>query len=102
MSDWFVQRVLQAHAKVKHHKEYTKESFSAYTAVVANANIEGGIKAKLKVFDSLQKNLYDVLEDNLKKTVFSKFYTVPDNSKKTKLKKAQTDRDLLNKVGSLG
>jgi hypothetical protein len=86
--------VIQEFFKVEAFKELTKLNFQSFSLLVANSHLEGGIEAKLKIFETLQKNLYDVISGNAAKKYFAAYYTVDKPLEKSE----NHDLGLLRKV----
>lgn len=83
--------------KIESYKELSKLSFESFGLLVANSHLEGGVQAKLKIFESLQKNLYDVIGGNAAKKYFSAFFET-EKEDEDRVNGPVSDLQVLHKV----
>ena len=87
--------VWSAFFRVKDFQELSKHNFGLFGNLVANSQLKGGVEAKLKIFESLQQNLYDIISENPAKILYSAFFDIPEISSDKEDTGPTTDLGLL-------
>lgn len=91
-------RIWDEFYRIEVYREMARSNFALFGNLIANTQFKDGLGTKLKLFESLQKNLYDVLSGNLAKTLYKGYF---ETSRESGDPRRRTESEILDIVNKL-